>query len=161
MLLSGFPQCGSYQQGLPGGGNIVHADHVDGPGTTEPRDHRRCQIAGLFFGDTGYFTQEAFPAVTEQYRLLQGGKTVEVFEDGEVVVDRLAETNARVKDDAAAVYSVLIEKGQPFFEKSNNVGNDIVVLRIHLHILGGAEHMHDDNRYICLTNHLNHRAILT
>src|SRR5215475_13265823 len=116
----------------------LHGEDRAGQACREP-------IVGRFAGDA---TEARLPRQADQHRIAERRDRVEAREKSQVVLGRLAETEAGVHDDARGADAGGNACGRARGEEVADLGDDIAVHRVRLHRLRVTLHVHEAHRRI-------------
>ena len=75
------------------------------------------------------------------------------------MLDRLAETDARIEQDLLLAHAAREREGQAFLQELEDLHDDIVVARFLLHGLGLPLHVHQADGAACLGDHVRHVVV--
>ena len=94
---------------------------------------------------TGDLPDEPLPRNAEAERPAEPRKLAEIREQFERVIERLAEADSGVETNRLRLDTRFAQNLQSLLEELSHLKHHIVVLRIALHRLWGALHVHDDD----------------
>src|SRR5659263_262047 len=113
---------------------ILICDNVCGNGARQP-------FAGAVIPHNR--ADESLSRSTDHQRQPQGQKPVEMSEDGQVVLQFLAEADTWIEDDVFRQNAARYRPLYPLLEECRDLGDDIIISRILLHIPGLSLHVHE------------------
>ena len=107
---------------------------------------KRSALTSLTSVAPGQPADHPFPGQADQQRHAEGGELVERAQQRKIVLERLAEAESRIDDDALLLDAGHLAGEDALGEKAAHVGHDIAVVRVVLHRARLAEHVHQADR---------------
>src|SRR2546426_5907912 len=146
------------RQGIPGGGDVVHAKHRRAPleGQNARRQRAREPIA---FRPAGESPDKPLARDADHDRASDRDDLVQAAQELEVVVEGLAEADPGVEPDSLLGDSLTDRKLEPLLQKGLDLRHDVLIGRRLLHRLGVALHVEQADLYARLAHHRRHLRV--
>ena len=132
------------EEGVAGFADVVDSDHVRSLGGDGDGDSDRSERA-LFHRAAEDFGQESLAGMADQDWASEVSQGSDVRKQLDIVLCGFAEADARICGDSFSRDAGLFQCDQSVGEETANVADDVVVVRVSLHGLGGSQNMHADD----------------
>ena len=147
-----------HAQGFGVRAHVVHAHHGGSPSETEHGgDHGTCFALPRLGPQQG--ADEALARGAQHDRTAKGGDAVEVGQQQEIVLERLAEADAGVEQDLCLAHAGGKRRRHALLEEDDDLADHVVVAGIDLHRPRLAEHVHETHRTAALGYERRHVGV--
>src|SRR5439155_704464 len=103
--------------------------------------------------------KQRFPRHPDDDRVAEGYDLVQVTQEGQIVIRRLTEADARVHRNRLGGHSRALQNPDAFGQEGSDLSHHVGVGRVFLHRLGISKHVHRDHTRTALRDETHHRRV--